>query len=90
MDDQDLDRLLRELPAVAPSAALRQAVIAAAPRERATADRGWWWRLGAGWAAAAAAGLVVGAVLVPSPDPAPTVLEQALSTDEAIWPGEFG
>ena len=57
---EDLDHLLFAAPAVTPSAALRQAVLASAPKAR-PARRGFsFWMSGAGLAAAAAAGIIVG------------------------------
>ena len=56
-----LDALLDAAPTPIPSAGLAARILAAAPRPRA---RGWWrqavWYLGAGWAAAACAGVVAG------------------------------
>ncbi len=56
-----LDALLDAAPTTAPSAALMEQVLAAAPKPRM---RGRWrqavWYLGAGWAAAACAGVVAG------------------------------
>ena len=56
-----LDALLDAAPTTAPSAALIERVLAAAPKPRM---RGRWrqavWYLGAGWAAAACAGVVAG------------------------------
>ena len=56
-----LDALLDTAPTPVPSAALTARVLAAAPRPRAS---GRWrqavWYLGAGWAAAACAGVVAG------------------------------
>ena len=59
----DLDALLDAWTPLAVSHQLREAVIAAAPAARPPGGvRGWFWRagLGAGLAAACAAGLVVG------------------------------
>ena len=56
--------LLSTLPPEQPSPALRAAVLARAPKPRfgGVSDRMWrWW--GAGWAAAACAGVLLGGVL---------------------------
>ena len=56
-----LDRLLDASPAVAPSADLAARVLAGAPQRRARGRMGrLTWFLGAGWAAAACAGMVAG------------------------------
>ena len=69
MNDRDLDRLLDASPRLAPSAALRDRVLASAIEAGLTPRGDSWltrWRvglrltLGAGWAAAACAGVVAG------------------------------
>jgi hypothetical protein len=57
-----LDVLLDEVPAAIPSARLREAVIATAPRERRARARRWFLAPGAGLAAACAIGIVAGAM----------------------------
>ena len=56
-----LDALLNAAPAPVPSAALTARILAAAPKPKARGrlGRGVWY-LGAGWAAAACAGVVAG------------------------------
>jgi hypothetical protein len=63
--ERGLDALLDAAPAAVPSAQLREAVIASAPRPRAVRRhaRGWFLLPGAGLAAACAAGALVGGVL---------------------------
>jgi hypothetical protein len=56
----DLDHLLFAAPSATPSAALRQAVLAGAPRARSARRGLGFWLSGAGMAAAAAAGVIVG------------------------------
>lgn len=91
MRDDDLDRLLlTELPKLSPAAALREAVLSRAPKPRLAPEHGWWWHLGAGWAAAAVAGLILGVVVQPSMEPAPSALEQVLAAEETLWPEELG
>ena len=69
MNDRDLNRLLDASPHLAPSAALRDRVLASAIEAGLTPRGDGWltrWRvglrltLGAGWAAAACAGVVAG------------------------------
>lgn len=56
-----LDALLNAAPAPVPSAALTASVLAAAPKPKARGPLGRAvWYLGAGWAAAACAGVVAG------------------------------
>jgi len=66
--ERQLDRVLEAAPLAAPSAALRQAVIAAGPLARA-AGQAWRWitgvGLGLGLSAACAAGVVVGLTETP-------------------------
>lgn len=65
-DAAALDALLDAAPTPAPSAALMARLLAAAPRSRAIKSKARSrlgravWYLGAGWAAAACAGVVVG------------------------------
>lgn len=56
----DLDHLLFAAPSVVPSTALRQAVLAAAPKARPDPRGLAFWLSGAGFAAAAVAGVIVG------------------------------
>lgn len=79
-DAQSLDQLLDLAPPMAPSAALREQIIACAPR----ASRGGWrrsgaWVSGAGLAAACVLGVVAGANLsgVYLEDPASEVAVEA-------------
>ena len=69
MNDRDLNRLLDASPHLAPSAALRDRVLASAIEAGLTPRGDGWltrWRvglrltLGAGWAAAACAGVMAG------------------------------
>ena len=64
---RQLDRLLNAAPTLAASPLLRERIILAAPRPRAEA---WRWltgfSLGAGLAAACAAGVLAGLVVAPS------------------------
>ncbi|VXA99284.1 hypothetical protein [Brevundimonas sp. G8] len=56
-----LDALLNAVPAPVPSAALTARILAAAPKRKARGRLGKAvWYLGAGWAAAACAGVVAG------------------------------
>ena len=56
-----LDALLNAAPAPVPSAALTARILAAAPKRKARSRLGRAvWYLGAGWAAAACAGVVAG------------------------------
>jgi hypothetical protein len=60
-DAATLDALLNAAPQAAPSSALTARVLAAAPRPKARGGLGKVvWYLGAGWAAAACAGVVAG------------------------------
>lgn len=63
-DAAALDALLDASPRVTPSADLTARVLAAAPKARVRTGRGHlhrlFWVLGAGWAAAACAGVVAG------------------------------
>jgi len=67
LEARRLDRILGQAPTVAASAILRERIIQAAPRPRA---RAWRWltgfTLGAGLAAACAAGVVAGFLVAPS------------------------
>ena len=85
--DQDLNRLLDAYRVPAPSAGLRERVLAAAPKGRRA--RGgfdpFWWLSGAGLAAAGVAGIVVGAALAPPPAEDPeTLLADAFSYEEVL------
>lgn len=68
MDDDRLDTLLSLYRAAEPGAALRERIIAAAPRQRAI-GRAWRWMrgvgLGAALAACGAAGVAAGFTLAP-------------------------
>ena len=59
-----LDAVLDESRPLAPSAALRSRVVAAAPRARRSPARLGWWAPGAGLVAAGVAGLMFGAALL--------------------------
>lgn len=63
-DARETDTLLDEAERLSPSVALRDRILAAAPKERAARSRAWRWLtgagVGAGLAAATAAGLVAG------------------------------
>ena len=65
-----LDGLLAGSRSQAPSAALRDRLLAAAPRERARASFDWLFKagLGAALAAAGVAGVLVGSTLTAAPD----------------------
>ena len=80
MNDDELDAVLLSLPAERPDEALRQRVLARAPKPRPAG--GLWWSLGVGWATAAAAGLVLGATL--PADPLAEV-DQVLALDDAFY-----
>ena len=84
--DKDLNRLLDAYTVPAPSVALRERVLAAAPKRRARAGFDpFWWLSGAGLAAAGVAGLVVGATLAPPPaDEAEAVLADATAYEEVL------
>lgn len=77
---RDTDALLDAAPRLSPSMALRDRVLAAAPRERAARGPVWRWltgaSVGAGLAAATAAGLVAGVNL--SMASAPQTEDEAL------------
>lgn len=77
---RETDALLDEAQRLAPSMALRDRVLAAAPRERTARSRAWRWLtgagVGAGLVAATAAGLLAGVNL--------SVSAAAPSEDEAI------
>ena len=63
MDDDRLNQLLGAYRTAPPSAALRDRILAAAPRRRrAILELGWWFS-GLGLAAAGVAGVVFGATL---------------------------
>ena len=84
--DKDLNRLLDAYRTPAPSAALRERVLAAAPKGR---RRGgfdpFWWASGAGLAAAGVAGVVFGAVLTrPAADGPEALLAEAVSYGEVL------
>ena len=86
-----LDALLATAPALEPSELLVHRVLRAAPVRRTRID-GFGWASGAGWAAAAAAGVLVGLSLgqqVSHAWQAEAVLEQASawSADEAEYFG---
>ena len=86
MMDKDLNRLLDAYRVPPPSPALRERVLAAAPKP----GRRWvvdpfWWVSGAGLAAAGVAGLVFGAALSPpSLDEPEAVLAEAASYEEVL------
>lgn len=87
----ELDGLLDRAPAPAPSDLLRHRVLATAPGRRAGISP-LGWASGAGWAAAAAAGVLVGISLgeqMSQARQADAVLEQASvwSADEAEYVG---
>ena len=86
MMDKDLNRLLDAYRAPPPSAALRDRVLAAAPkRGRRLGVDPFWWLSGAGLAAAGVAGLVVGAALSPPPSEEPeALLAEAVSYEEVL------
>jgi len=69
MDDDRLDTLLSLCRTGEPGAALRERIVAAAPRQRAI-GRAWRWMrvagLGAALAASGAAGLAAGLTLAPA------------------------
>jgi hypothetical protein len=69
-----MDALMDEAPALAPSIALRDSIIAAAPAARPQRSRLWRWISGAGvgvgLAAATAAGVMAGVSLSPIQAPA--------------------
>lgn len=83
-----LDGILDDWRPTEVSHALREAVIAAAPTARRGAGlRGWFWRagVGAGLAAACAAGLVVGVKLSDSVQPqTEEMISAALTTNEDL------
>ena len=86
----ELDRLLALAPAIEPSDLLRQRVLRAAPTRSTIGPFGWL--SGAGWAAAAAAGVLVGVSLgqqMNQSRAADEILEQASgwSADEAEYYG---
>ena len=62
-DAESLDRLLGAAPSPAPSAVLREEIIASAPRAKAGWMRRGAWMSGAGLGAACVLGVVVGANL---------------------------
>lgn len=64
-DATALDRLLGASLAPAPSLALRDAIVAAAPRPRGRAMSRWWVGLGASLAAASVAGILAGVAAAP-------------------------
>lgn len=65
LDDVELDAVLASLPPEQPGVALRDRVIAAAPRPRARRLAEWFgWSVG--WAAAGAAGIVLGLTTPPA------------------------
>ena len=57
---RQLDAALMEAPTFPVPNALREAVIAAAPKAGARPGRAAWWVFGAGWATAAVAGVALG------------------------------
>ncbi|MDQ0463534.1 hypothetical protein QO010_001305 [Caulobacter ginsengisoli] len=92
-DAASLDEQLQELRPPQPSAALRQAILDAAPRLRAGRSRLWRWLtgagLGAGLAAACAAGVLAGAVSTgPSADATADALMAASDDGAALGPVE--
>lgn len=83
----DLDAMLDAWRAPAAGHALREAVIAAAPAKRRAGVRGWFWRagVGAGLAAACAAGLAVGVRLSDAVQPQnDETISASLSIDEDL------
>ena len=83
MDDDRLDTLLSRCPTAEPGVALRDRIVAAAPRQRAI-GRAWRWLSGAGLgaarAASCAAGIAAGVTLTPA---GVTQLISGHPTDEA-------
>ena len=84
--DKDLNRLLDAYRVPAPSAGLRERVLAAAPKRRARGGFDpFWWVSGAGLAAAGVAGIVVGATLAPPPvDDSEALLADAVAYEEVL------
>lgn len=89
LDDSALDDLLREVGPEQPSAALRDRIIASAPVGRPQRSRRrLWWSLGAGWAVAGVAGLILGSTLAPAQGTSD--LDQAFAAEDGLWPEELG
>lgn len=89
LDDSALDDLLRELRPEQPTAALRERIIAAAPTGRTRRPgRRLWWSLGAGWAVAGVAGLVLGSALAPTNSVSD--IDQAFASEDGVWPEDLG
>ena len=86
--DKHLDRLLDAYRTPAPSAALRERVLAAAPKPRRASFDPFWWASGAGLAAAGVAGLMFGATLTAAAEAPETLLADAVSYDEVLDGGE--
>jgi ferric-dicitrate binding protein FerR (iron transport regulator) len=83
--DKDLNRLLDAYRTPAPSATLRERVLAAAPKpRRRPAFDLFWWASGAGLAAAGVAGVVFGAVLSQPVDGSEALLAEAVSYNEVL------
>ena len=90
--DKDLNRLLEAYRVPAPSAALRERVLAAAPKGR-RAPGGFdpfWWLSGAGLAAAGVAGIVFGAALSPPAAEDPEALLADVVAYEEVLPMDGG
>jgi hypothetical protein len=83
-----LDRLLAASPGPAPSLALREAVIAAAPRPRRRAIDRRWVGLGASLAAASIAGVLAGAAAAPIAASHLRMRTADTAGDAARWLGE--
>ena len=90
MTDDELDRLLRSVAPPQPSAALRAAVLAAAPRPRPSQPgRRWWWATAAGWTAAACAGVLAG-VFAPEVATSDELAWSDLAAADATWTEDGG
>ena len=89
MDEERLNQLLDAYSVPAPSAALRDRVLADAPApRRRPARKLFWWASGAGLAAAGVAGLVLGSTLTAADPSLDALLAEAEVYDVSPLLGE--